>query len=80
LRKPAVQLAPPVKAQAVVDPGCFEVADRIRDQPFLVTVTGELWQGGEKLKPRTYEIAAPSEGEAAWIGLDRYCREMVRVN
>jgi hypothetical protein len=72
-------LVPQVLAQATVDPGAFEVADRIHDEPFLVTVRGHL-ETGDPLDDRVYEIAAVSESAAAWIGLRRYEAEMQRVN
>lgn len=70
---------PQVLARATVDPGRFEVADRIRDQPFLVHVTGHL-DTGDLLKDRTYEIAAPTEGQAAWEGIGRFVAENQRLN
>lgn len=72
-------LPQPIKAQAVVDPGAFEVADRVRDLPFLVTVTGET-MSGDPLETRKYEIAAADEPTAAFAGIRRYEREMGRVN
>lgn len=68
-----------VLAQAYVDPGGFEVADRVRDQPFLVTVHGML-EGGDPLPDRTYEIADVDEPHAAFAGIERYVHEMERVN
>jgi len=70
---------PQIKARAVVDPGAFEVANRIHDLPFLVTVTGET-MNGDQLKPRVYQIAAPSEPQAAFQGIRRYEHEMGRPN
>ena len=72
-------MQPRILAQAVVDPGAFEVADRIRDQPFLVTVTGQL-ETGDALPDRVYEIADVDEPKAAFAGIARYIAEMQRVN
>lgn len=71
---------PHVKAQATVDLGRFEVADRINQLPFVVHVTGELYETGDPLPNRDYEIAAASETQAAFAGIDRYVLEMQRVN
>lgn len=68
-----------VLAQATVDPGSFEVADRVRDQAFLVHVTGML-EGGDVLKDKTYEIAAIDEPHAAFAGIERYVAENQRLN
>lgn len=68
-----------IKAQAIVDPGAFDVVNRIRDQPFLVTVMGEM-EGGDALENRVYEIAAEDEAHAAFAGIERYITEMDRVN
>lgn len=70
---------PRILAQAVVDPGAFEVADRIHEQPFIVTVDGQL-EGGDKLPRCIYEIAAVDEPHAAWDGINRYVAEQSRVN
>lgn len=72
-------MGPRILAQAVVDPGGFEVADRVHDQPFIVTVRGQL-QGGDELADRVYEIAAVDEPHAAFAGIERYVAEMERVN
>jgi len=72
-------MGPRILAQAICDPGNFKVADRVNDQPFLVHVTGQL-DGGDALPKRDYEIAAPSECDAAQTGLSRYIDEMVRLN
>ena len=70
---------PSIRAQAVVDPGAFEVADRVNDLPFVVTVNG--WTlNGDALAGRTYEIAAIDEPHAAFAGIKRYVGEMDRVN
>lgn len=70
---------PRVLAQATVDPASFEVADRVRDQAFLVHVTGML-EGGDPLKPHDYEIAAIDEAHAAFEGIERYVAENQRLN
>jgi hypothetical protein len=70
---------PRVLAQATVDPGVFEVADRINDLPFVVHVTGQL-EGGDPLPDRDYEIADIDMPHAAFAGLARYEHEMRRVN
>lgn len=72
-------LQPRIESQAVVDPGAFEVADRIHEQAFIVTVTGHL-EGGDPLPDRVYEIADIDEPHAAFEGLARYEREMWRMN
>jgi hypothetical protein len=72
-------LQPRILAQATADPGAFEVADRIRDQPFLVHVTGQL-ETGDPLPDRDYEIAAFDEPHAAFAGIERYVAEMARLN
>lgn len=74
-----MHLQPRVLAQAIVDPGAFEVADRIHEQPFLVSVSGRL-EGGDKLPDRRYEIAAVDEPHAAFAGIRRYVIEMERPN
>ena len=68
---------PRIKADAIVDPGSFEVADRVNDLPFLVTVRGELFETGDKLEDRVYEIAAVDESHAAFAGLDQIGRAHV---
>ena len=70
---------PDIRAQASVDPGAFEVADRVRDLPFVVTVTGSLVTG-DPLPDRRYEIAAVDEPTAAFEGINRYLGEMRRAN
>lgn len=70
---------PRINAQATVDPGAFEVADRINEQPFVVHVTGFL-DGGDPLPNRDYEITADCESRAAWEGIGRYVHEMERLN
>jgi len=70
---------PRVLAQAIVDPGAFEVADRVNLQAFLVTVRGHL-ETGDLLAPAVYEIAAENEDVAARAGLHRYVAEQSRVN
>jgi hypothetical protein len=74
-----VDLSQRVYAQAVVDAGAFEVTDRVHDQPFLVTVNGHL-DGGDRLKQRCYEIAAPNEGVAAMTAIERFVAENERLN
>lgn len=69
-----------VRAQASVDVGSFPLRDRVRDQAFVVTVTGYLDPGQEPLPKRRYEIEADSEVNAAFEGLARYEREMQRPN
>ena len=69
-----------VQAQAVVDVGAFEVADRINHVPFVVTCSGELAPGGDPLPSRIYEIAAVDDTTAAFTCLDRYVIEMERLN
>lgn len=71
---------PHVKAQATVDLGRFEVADRVNDLPFIVHVTGELYESGDVLPDRDYEIAAVDMPHAAFEGIERYVLEMQRVN
>jgi hypothetical protein len=71
---------PHVKAQATVDLGRFEVADRVRHLPFVVHVTGELYETGDPLPARDYEIAAIDDSTAAFAGIDRYVLEMQRLN
>jgi hypothetical protein len=70
---------PRVLAQATLDIGAFEVADRIREQAFLVHVTGCL-ESGDPLPDRDYKIAAVDEPHAAFEGIERYVAEMQRVN
>lgn len=72
-------MTPRVLAQATVDPGAFEVIDRVRDQAFIVNVTGML-EGGDPLPKRVYEIADIDEPHAAFAGIERYVAEMQRVN
>jgi hypothetical protein len=72
-------MTPRVLAQATVDPGSFEVADRVRDQPFVVHVRGML-EGGDVLHPKDYEIAAIDEPHAAFEGIERYVAENQRLN
>jgi hypothetical protein len=69
-----------VQAQASVDVGTFEVRDRVRHLPFVVSVNGHLDSSGDQLPGRRYEIAAEDMRAAAFAGLERYVLEMQRVN
>lgn len=69
-----------IQAQATVDPGAFEVADRVNDLPFLVHVSGQLFGSADQLEPRDYQIAAVDEPHAAFAGIERYLAEMERPN
>jgi len=70
---------PQVKANAIVDVGDFVVSTP-GYAPYQVTCWGELFQGGEKLPRKVYQIAARSDDEAAFEGLRHYEREMRRAN
>ena len=74
-----MQQLPRILAQAIVDPGRFEIADRVNNLAFIVTVDGRLY-GGDRLPRRKYDIEAPDEDHAAHAGLERYVAEMDKAH